>query len=37
MLAWAEGRKVNLIRIQPGRPMQKGRVESFHGRYATSA
>ena len=37
MLAWAEGRKVNLIHIQPGRPMQKGHVESFHGRYATSA
>lgn len=32
MLGWAEERKVMLIHIQPGRPMQNGHVESFHGR-----
>jgi len=32
MLGWAEERKISLIHIQPGRPMQNGRVESFHGR-----
>lgn len=32
MLAWAEDWKVGLVHIQPGRPMQKGHVESFHGR-----
>ena len=32
MLGWAEERKINLIHIQPGRPMQNGHVESFHGR-----
>jgi putative transposase len=32
MLAWAEDRRVSLIHIQPGRPMQNGHVESFHGR-----
>ena len=32
MLGWAEDRKVHLIHIQPGRPMQNGHVESFHGR-----
>jgi putative transposase len=32
MLGWAEECKVNLIHIQPGRPMQNGHVESFHGR-----
>jgi hypothetical protein len=25
-------RKIELVHIQPGRPMQNGRVESFHGR-----
>ena len=32
MLGWAEERKISLIHIQPGRPMQNGHVESFHGR-----
>ena len=32
MLAWAEDQRVSLIHIQPGRPMQNGHVESFHGR-----
>jgi len=32
MLGWAEDWKVGLVHIQPGRPMQNGYVESFHGR-----
>jgi putative transposase len=32
MLGWAEERQVSLVHIQPGRPMQNGHVESFHGR-----
>ena len=32
MLGWAEERKISLIHIQPGRPLQNGHVESFHGR-----
>jgi putative transposase len=32
MIGWAEDRKVGLVHIQPGRPMQNGHVESFHGR-----
>jgi putative transposase len=32
MLGWAEERKIALVHIQPGRPMQNGHVESFHGR-----
>ena len=32
MMGWAEDWKVGLIHIQPGRPMQNGHVESFHGR-----
>jgi len=32
MLGWAEEHKINLVHIQPGRPMQNGHVESFHGR-----
>ena len=32
MLGWAEDWKVSLVHIQPGRPMQNGHVESFHGR-----
>jgi len=32
MLGWAEERKIHLVQIQPGRPMQDGHVESFHGR-----
>lgn len=31
-LAWCEEHKIQLIHIQPGRPMQNGRVESFNGR-----
>jgi putative transposase len=31
-LAWCEDRKIGLIHIRPGRPMQNGRVESFNGR-----
>jgi putative transposase len=32
ILGWAEDWKIGLIHIQPGRPMQNGHVESFHGR-----
>jgi putative transposase len=32
IIGWAEERKVDLVHIQPGRPMQNGHVESFHGR-----
>ena len=32
ILAWSEERKTTLVHIQPGRPMQNGHVESFHGR-----
>jgi putative transposase len=32
MIGWAEERKLTLIHIQPGKPMQNGHVESFHGR-----
>jgi putative transposase len=31
MLAWSEDWKVGLVHIQPGRPMQNGHVENFHG------
>ncbi|MGH9594460.1 MAG: IS3 family transposase, partial [Bryobacteraceae bacterium] len=31
-LAWSIDRQIELIHIQPGRPMQNGRVESFNGR-----
>ena len=31
-LAWCIERKIELVHIQPGRPMQNGHVESFHGR-----
>jgi putative transposase len=31
-LAWCIDRKIELVHIQPGRPMQNGRVESFNGR-----
>jgi transposase InsO family protein len=31
-LAWCTDRKIELVHIQPGRPMQNGRVESFNGR-----
>jgi putative transposase len=32
MLGWAEDWEIALVHIQPGRPMQNGHVESFHGR-----
>jgi putative transposase len=32
MIGWAEETKLMLIHIQPGKPMQNGHVESFHGR-----
>jgi putative transposase len=32
MLGWAEEHKITLVHIQPGKPMQNGHVESFHGR-----
>ncbi len=31
-VTWCEDRKITLIHIQPGRPMQNGYVESFNGR-----
>ena len=31
-LAWAVERQIEVIHIQPGKPTQNGRVESFHGR-----
>lgn len=31
-LGWCEAQKIQLLHIQPGRPMQNGRVESFNGR-----
>jgi putative transposase len=31
-LSWCEDQKIQLIHIQPGRPMQNGHVESFKGR-----
>jgi putative transposase len=31
-LAWCLDRKIELLHIQPGRPMQNGRCESFNGR-----
>lgn len=32
VVGWAEDWKIGLVHIQPGRPMQNGHVESFHGR-----
>ena len=32
ILAWAIERKIELVHIEPGRPMQNGFVESFHGK-----
>jgi putative transposase len=32
-LAWCVERKVQLVHIEPGRPMQNGRVESFQGKF----
>ena len=31
-LAWCIERQIELVHIQPGRPMQNGRVENFHGK-----
>ncbi len=31
-LAWCVERKIELMHIQPGKPTQNARVESFHGR-----
>jgi len=31
-LAWALERQIEVIHIQPGKPTQNGRIESFHGR-----
>jgi len=31
-LAWGLERKIELVHIEPGRPMQNGYVESFHGK-----
>lgn len=32
-LAWCEERSIEVVHIQPGRPMQNGYVESFNGRF----
>ena len=32
-LAWCVERRIALEHIQPGRPMQNGHVESFHGKF----
>ena len=32
-LAWWVERKIQLVHIEPGRPMQNGRVESFQGKF----
>lgn len=32
-LAWCAQKKIELVHIQPGRPMQNGQVESFNGRF----
>ena len=31
-LAWALKKKIEVVHIEPGRPMQNGNVESFHGK-----
>ena len=33
ILGWCEERNINLVHIQPGKPMQNGHVESFNGRF----
>jgi putative transposase len=33
IFGWCTDNKINLIHIQPGRPMQNGHVESFNGRF----
>jgi putative transposase len=32
-LSWCEERKIQLLHIQPGRPMQNGRLESVNGKF----
>lgn len=32
-LSWCEERQIGVIHIQPGKPMQNGRVESFNGKF----
>ena len=32
-LAWCVERKIQLVHIEPGRPMQNGKVESFQGKF----
>jgi putative transposase len=32
MLAWSVERKIEMVYIQPGRPTQNGRLESFNSR-----
>ena len=32
-LAWCVERQIELVHIQPGKPTQNGRVESFHARF----
>jgi len=32
-IGWCADRKIELIHIQPGKPMQNGHVESFNGRF----
>jgi putative transposase len=33
ILGWSNERKINLVHIQPGKPMQTGHIESFNGRF----
>jgi transposase InsO family protein len=37
MLTWAYARGVTLRLIEPGKPTQNAYIESFNGRFATSA
>jgi putative transposase len=36
-LAWCAQKKIELVHIQPGKPMQNGYVESFYGRLRDEA
>jgi putative transposase len=33
IIGWCAEKKINLVHIQPGKPMQNGHVESFNGRF----